>query len=108
AIDYATTSGRNGKGCAVFIASGNSGEPWVLPTTRMKVSVPAGSYKFGFYYVTSGNQIYDTIAIDDVRLLNLNGYDFLWSENFESGATGWSFAHGGGATADWMPSTSLQ
>ena len=42
------------------------------------------------------------------RVLRPDGYDFLWSENFEAGATGWTFAHGGGANADWFPTTSLQ
>jgi subtilisin family serine protease len=107
AIDYATTSGRNGKGCGVFFASGNDG-PW-RPARVSVSSVPSGNYKFGFYLESSGIYKIEYAAIDQVRLLGQDGYTRstqpAFFQDFEVGEPGWTVAHGGGATSDWTATT---
>jgi len=43
--------------------------------------------------------------IDQVRLLNQNGYDRLWWDDFEAGGSGWTLARGSGAPSDWWLNT---
>src|SRR5437867_5604881 len=110
AIDYATISARNGKGCAVFFASGNSASHWAAHQDRLPLTVGPGTYKFGFYFETSGShscvqEHCENLVIDQVRLLNQTGYDRVWWEDFEGGGPGWTVAHGGGATSDWALNT---
>lgn len=98
AIDYAVTNG--GKGCAVFFASGNF-TGWQPQTRWYSLSLASGD-KLGFYFETGLNSL-ESVTIDQVRLLGQNGYDRVWWQDFEAGASDWTVAHGGGAASDWTP-----
>ena len=91
AIDYAVTSGRGGKGCPVFFATGNYASPWMAGGGRVRLSTAGlnGSYYFGFYYrkgATSDGE--ETVRIDNVCVLGADGYthrnDLLPDEDFEA------------------------
>ncbi|MEK7674750.1 MAG: S8 family serine peptidase [Verrucomicrobiota bacterium] len=102
AIDFATTSGRGGKGCGVFFAAGNGASCWDPKPRRIRVTIPAsGNYRFAFRYISNG-LIDQQAAIDQVRLLHQNNYDHLWHEDFETGtAPGWTLAKSSSAIGDW-------
>jgi subtilisin family serine protease len=104
AIDCATTSGRAGRGCAVFVASGNECGWWEIKPRRIPCIVPsAGDYRFGFKALAlSSITGPEWLAVDQSRILSADGYTSLWRRDFEDGQTaGWTTAHGGGVTADW-------
>jgi|GEM_PF-1488499 len=91
AIDYAVTQGRQGKGCPVFFATGNYASTWYSGGGRYRLSTAtlSGSYYYGFYYrkgKDSGGE--DTVRIDNVCVLDADGYTHLTSslydEDFES------------------------
>ena len=108
AIDYAATSGRNGKGCGVFFASGNAGR-WGPQPPRVSVNgIAAGNYRFGFYLESTG-PLAMGVGIDQVRLLGADGYfrstQPVFFQDFEAEEPGWTVAHGGGATGDWTETT---
>ena len=77
AIDYAVTSGRNGKGCPAFFASGNGAGTWYQGGGRYRLSTTglSGSYYFSFALVkgpTSAGE--DTVRVDNICLLDADGY----------------------------------
>ena len=91
AINYAVTQGRQGKGCPVFFATGNYASTWFSGGGRYRLSTATlnGSYYYGFYYrkgLDSGGE--DTVRIDNVCVLDADGYSHLTSvlydEDFES------------------------
>ncbi len=91
AINYAVTQGRQGKGCPVFFATGNYASTWYSGGGRYRLSTAtlSGSYYYGFYYrkgQDSGGE--DTVRVDNVCLLDADGYTHLTSnlydEDFES------------------------
>ena len=91
AISYAVTSGRGGKGCPVFFATGNYASPWMAGGGRVRLSTAGlnGSYYFGFYYRKRGaSNGEETVRIDNVCVLGADGYthrnDLLPDEDFES------------------------
>jgi subtilisin family serine protease len=109
-IRNATKTGRGGKGCPVFIAAGNgSGQfglfgfhfndllhPVVVPGTNDTVQVPYpdGSYYLAFGYrkdtTAAGDE--DLVAIDNVKIIDTDGYTLLLREPFASGGlpAGWT------------------
>jgi subtilisin family serine protease len=106
AIDYASSSGRGGRGCPVFCASGNDGGQWWIE--RLDVNVVAGTYRFGFYLQRGPMSLTGRAAIDNVSLLEgANEYVYedaiLPREDFETDpfARGWVVAPGGDSTVDW-------
>ena len=120
AIEYAVTNGRNGKGCAVFFATGNYASTWYSGGGRYRLSTAGlnGSYYYSFFYQkgpTDGGE--DTVRIDNVCLLDADGYTHktavLADEDFENWfyfppfnfpPNGWWLAAGGGASTYWSPS----
>ena len=91
AIDYATTSGRGGKGCPVFFATGNYASTWMSGGGRVRLNTAGlnGSYYFGFYYrkgATSDGE--ETLRIDNFCVLGADGYTHktatLADEDFEA------------------------
>jgi hypothetical protein len=105
AIDYAATSGRNGKGAPPLFASGNSGATWWVQ--RFPVNVSSGSYCFSFYYKNMNTSTFQRVALDNVSLLEADEYTyaepFFPRVDFETGTipAGWSMVRGGGASQDW-------
>src|SRR6185369_2617923 len=105
AIDYAATSGRNGKGAPPLFASGNAGSTWRVE--RLPVNVSSGSYCFSFYYKNNSASEDQRVALDNVSLLGADEYTYLEPffprVDFETGTipAGWSVVHGGGASQDW-------
>ena len=120
AIDFAVMNGRNGKGCAVFFATGNYASTWYSGGGRYRLSTAglSGSYYYGFFYEkgpTAAGE--DAIRIDNVCLLDADGYTHktavLADEDFENWfyfppfnfpPNGWWLAAGGGASSYWSPS----
>lgn len=110
AVSYANTSGRGGKGCPVFFATGNSASKWNNGGSRVRLSTTglSGNYYIGFCYgqgFTSSDE--NAVMIDDVCLLDSDGYthktSVLPSQGFEGGSflpSGWSFYDADG-TAQW-------
>jgi len=112
AIDYAITNGRGGKGSPVFFASGNSASGWYRGGSRYRLSTSglSGSYYIAFVYEkdASGAAGLDTVYIDNVCLLQSDGYTQLWKEDFE-GATfppsGWTLQSSTGSNLWYRTST---
>lgn len=111
AIDYAVTSGRNGKGCPVFFASGNSASGWYQGGGRYRLSTSGlnGSYYIAFDYTkdNGGTSGLDTVYIDNVCMLGADGYTQLWREDFEGASfppSGWSLASSSGTNL-WFRTT---
>jgi hypothetical protein len=91
AIDYAVASGRGGKGCPVFFATGNFASSWMSGGGRVRLSTAglSGSYYFGFYYGRNASADgEETVRIDNVCVLDADGYthrnDLLPDEDFEA------------------------
>ena len=120
AIDWAVLHGRNGKGCAVFFATGNYASTWYSGGGRWRLSTAGlnGSYYYSFFYQkgpTDGGE--DAVRIDNVCLLDADGYthktavlpdedfeDWLYFPPFNFPPNGWWIAAGGGAPEYWAPS----
>ncbi len=106
AVDFAVSEGRDGKGCPIFAATGNSATDWRVYRIPLSVlELPAGSYSFGFFHSTSPSrdQPYDwywdtsdaaTAMLDNVRLIcGDDQYTVFWMEQFEGEVfppEGWS------------------
>jgi subtilisin family serine protease len=118
AIDYATTQGRQGRGCPVFFATGNYASTWYQGGGRWRLSTAglSGNYYYSFYYEkgpTSGGE--DAVRIDNVCLLDADGYTHktavLPDEDFEGyffpPLDGWWLATGGSNNSSfWTLSSS--
>ena len=119
ALTYANTSGRGGNGCPAFFSSSNYASHWGWGGGRMRLKVgdqlPAGNYTFGFRYLKDGAGAdgEDLVKIDDVVLLDADGYTHLNTalgtngrQDFEGGVypAGWTVTHSAGAP-DWGPIT---
>ena len=107
AITDAATNGRGGKGCPVFFASGNSASTWYRGGGRQRLPTTGatGSVRFAFYYekgASSGGE--NAVRVDNVCLLDSDGFTHLNSEDFE-GSFSWLVSNGGGATSNWFLST---
>lgn len=80
AISDAVENGRNGQGCPVFFATGNSASRWDFGGGRRRVTMtsqlPAGAYSFGFTLYTDSNSpaADEFVAVDNVALLTNDGY----------------------------------
>ena len=102
AIDYATASGRSGRGCPVFVASGNEHGLWDAVTHVIPFEVTPGTYRLAFRCVSKGSAFgVPRVAIDQVRLLAQDGYNRLWQDDFESTMPGWTVLHDGPNITDW-------
>ncbi len=107
AIDYATTSGRDGKGCAVFFATGNLASRWYQGGGRNTVSFAGivGDYYFGFTYEKDGSvsQGLDAAWVDNVCILEGDGYTHSFSQDFEGAfpPSGWTVQTNAGPGAYW-------
>ncbi len=91
AINYAVSLGRNGKGCPVFFATGNSASTWYAGGGRFRLSTEGlnGPYYFGFYYRKGehfGGE--NAVRIDNLCMLDADGYKHMPSilpdEDFEN------------------------
>ncbi len=92
ALTWAANSGRNGKGCPIFVSSGNGASGWIQFTLS---GIPAGVHTFRWEYtkdgsVSSGD---DTVWVDTVTFPGGS------QERFESGGlpAGWTT----GGNANW-------
>lgn len=114
AIDDATQHGRNGKGCPVFFASGNSASTWYQGGGRWRLSTAGlnGSVRFGFFYYrgeSSGGE--DAVRVDNVCLLDADGYThktaMFPNQDFEAAfpPPNWLLFQSLGATASWSKSS---
>lgn len=102
AIDFAVNSGRSGRGCPVFVASGNDSGTWAPRTRLVQAQVPsAGLYRFGFRCIATGQGWSPQFAIDQVRVLDQQGYNHLWRDDFEVSNPGWTVLHQGANIVDW-------
>ena len=82
AFSDAASRGRNGKGCPIFCASGNSAASWWITGIS---GIPAGDYEFKWTYTKdgSGSVGYDCAWISCVMIGNtiLSGSDFVTAGN---------------------------
>lgn len=102
AIDYAVTSGRSGRGSPLFAASGNEFGLWSPRTRLVRFEVPStGSYRLGFRCIARGNGWAPRFAIDQIRIMDQQGYNHLWQDDFEVPNPGWTVAHQGAHISDW-------
>ena len=95
AIDHAYTNGREGLGCPIFFPSGNGASRWYESGLRVRISLAGltGRYRFGFAFHRGpdGQSGTHVLLIDDVCLLESDGFTHRWREDFESGIpSGWS------------------
>lgn len=92
AIAQATTDGRNGKGCAIFCASGNDADGW----SPDSVEVSSGYHTIRWEYVkdSSESRYADTVWIDNVTFPDGT------TETFESGNLSSVWSTGG--NANWI------
>lgn len=114
AIDDAVEYGREGKGCPVFFASGNSASTWYGGGGRFRLSTSglSGSLRFGFFYYrgpsSSGE---NAVRIDNVCLIDSDGHTHnitaLPTQDFEGSfpPTDWQLYVGGGAASNWYRSS---
>ena len=109
AIDYAVTTGRGGKGCPVFFATGNYASTWGWGGSRIRLYLNGfgGDLYAGFYYGNNGSSNgEETVRIDNVCIIGTNGYDHLTNvlpdEDFEGLVPGWWVS----GDAFWWLSTS--
>lgn len=94
AIQYAATTGRDGKGAVIVAASGNGASGFV----RVQLTgIPPGTYRFSWVYSKDGVDFYP-VGADSGWLSWVRFQDGEW-QNFESGAmpSGWSTGGDGGA-----------
>ncbi len=120
AIDFAVTQGRGGKGCPVFFATGNFASSWYQGGGRFRLSTAGlnGSFYYSFFYERGAAAGEDVVRIDNVCLLDADGYthktSVLPDEDFENWfyfppfnfpPDNWWLAVGGGATTSWFPAT---
>ncbi len=67
ALHWAATQGRNGKGCPVFVSSGNGGSGW---GTFQLTGIPAGTHTFKWEFVKNGTDILpvgdNTVWLDSI------------------------------------------
>ncbi len=97
ALHDAAVNGRNGKGCPIFCAAGNSGSGWIGP---FAIGFGGGSWKdvtlrWEYRKDASGSAGEDTVWLDTVTFPN------GWVENFEKGLPyDWSTG-GSDAWAGW-------
>lgn len=102
AIINASTLGRNGRGCPVFCASGNSASSF----TTYSFPFPSNSYCYiAIVYQKDETGSYgdDNIIIDNIALYGNDGYSVVFNETF-SGAflpDGWSTC--GGNNGSYTP-----
>lgn len=84
AIDDAVANGRGGKGCPVFFATGNSASTWGMGGGRRSLGLTglSGSYQLGFSF-QQGFGAVSQVAIDDVCILDSDGWTIKAFENFE-------------------------
>jgi subtilisin family serine protease len=110
AIDYAVTSGRGNKGCPVFFATGNLASGWYYggPRWYLLMTGLSGSYYFGFQYTKDAtiSQGSDCAWIDNVCILESDGYTQRWREDFEGSfpPDGWSLISSNGLNL-WFNTT---
>jgi uncharacterized repeat protein (TIGR01451 family) len=109
AINYAVTAGRGGKGCPVFFATGNFASTWNQGGSRYRINLSGfgGDLYLAFFYRNGGDSNgEETVRIDNVCLLDTNGYTHLTGtmpdEDFEGAVPGW-WVYGDGL---WSLSTS--
>ena len=94
AIDDAVANGRGGKGCPVFFATGNYASTWYEGGGRYRLSTAGlvGNFYYSFYYekgAKSGGD--DAVRIDNVCLLDADGYTHKNSVLPDEGFEGWFF-----------------
>ena len=80
AIDYAVTSGRGGKGCPSFFATGNSASTWMQGGGRYRLGLTglSGDYFLSFALVGGALSAGENRArIDNACLLGPDGYSHL-------------------------------
>lgn len=108
AINYAVTNGRGGRGCVVLAASGNSATKWVSIPLSLRGLTP-GTYAFRFRYAkdVSDSVGRDAVWLDNVGLIEGDGYTFRWREDFEGSfpPAGWQLAKSSTAS-HWTTTTS--
>ncbi len=87
AIDYANAFGRNGLGSPVFFATGNSASGWYRGGGRIRLNTSGlnGNYFFGFNFIKDGSIDFglDAALVDNVCLIEADGYTHRWREDFE-------------------------
>lgn len=105
----AASLGRGGKGCPIFVATGNAAGKWMYGGSRLRLHVGAdfgsGSYYFGFQYRkdATGNIGEDLVKIDNVVLL---GSDGITQVNSSLGPNGRQDFEGAFPPSGWTLSSS--
>ena len=54
ALDFAATSGRDGKGCVIMAAAGNAASGWGWRSYQLPSNAPTGNYTFRWEYSKNG------------------------------------------------------
>ncbi len=102
AIVYASTQGRNGKGCPVFFAAGNEGSVFKSYSFNLSgMGMSNGSYILAFAYKKDVSYYAgeDLVAIDNFSVTAEDGYTILTKEDFSAGIpSGWVGMNGKGWT----------